>query len=86
MRMANPDLARKYDLGNQLTVQFSLKLGVDDENDFLLVEFGPPGISNERMDEIFDVEVFKAALAHFEGEHMGLLKALYPRRYKAIMQ
>lgn len=86
MKMANPDLTSKYDLGNQLIVQFSLKFGEDDQKDFLLVQFCSPGMTDEQIDEVFDIEVFKSALENFEGKRMQLLKAHYPERYKALVQ
>ena len=86
MSMDNSDLVREYDLANQLTVQFSLKFGYGDEKDFLLVRFGPPGITDEQIDEVFEIEAFELALANFEGERMRLLKTQYPERYKALVQ
>lgn len=84
--MANPDLSLKYDLGNELTVQFSLKIGDADQKDFMLVQLTSPGMTDEQIDELFEIDAFKVALEHFEGEHMQILKAQYPERYKALAQ
>ena len=86
MNMLNPDLSLKYYLSNKLTVQFSLKFGEQDKRDFLLVQFGPPGMTDEQIDEVFDIKIFTAMLEHFESKRMQLLKAHYPDRYKALVQ
>ena len=86
MKITPNRFVRQYQVNNRIILRLTMVVQEQEEHDCMLVEYGPPTVSQEAFYALAGTPQYRMALQEFANEYQQFLAHHYPSRHGAINQ